>query len=253
MESERAKTLEELQTRMSKLSSRDLQLWSIGPLIVIILAVGFAALAAPNLMWADRALSLGTRYLPQLLFGFVVLITLFNIYLIAQRRELEAARKELMSELLFRQRIETVSLLDPLTQIFNRRYLEYALPREVALANRHDAPLSFLLFDLDDFGRLNSHSGHMVGDEALIATAKLLGSVFGATETLLRYGADEFLALLPECSSEQAQERVQQVLATALKTLFSGQQHIFDVAALAVLGNAVAERYAISLACGLIP
>lgn len=212
MDSDRVKTAEEVQQCIRALSSRDLQLWSIGLLILLVLATGFAALVAPNLMWENHALVISTRYLPQLFFGFIALIILFNVYVLAQRRELNTSRQELISELMFAQRVQNSSLLDPLTGIFNRRYLDYALPREIALANRHGEALVFLLFDLDGFSRVNSRFGQMTGDQLLIATARLLAGAFGASETLLRYGPDEFLVLIPECSREQAQERVCQVL-----------------------------------------
>ncbi len=213
MQSAQAQGVEEIQRRLQALSHRDLQLWSIGLLVVLVLACGFVALVAPNLMWSARQVKVAGSYLPQLFFGFIALIVLFNIYVIGQRRELNSARQQLTWELMFDQRAHSLTLVDPLTQILNRRYLDYIIPKEVASANRHGAPLSFILFDLEDFRSINTRYGHKVGDALLVDTAKLLTSAFTANETVLRYGGDEFLVVVPDCGEEHAEQLAQHFLS----------------------------------------
>ncbi|MFB3813122.1 MAG: diguanylate cyclase domain-containing protein [Terriglobales bacterium] len=203
---------EVLQKKIRALSNRDLQLWAIGVLVVMVLASGFAALVAPNLMWTHRELKVVGSFLPQLFFGFIALIVLFNVYLLTQRRELNAARQELMSELMFSQRAHSLSLIDPLTQTFNRRYLDHIIPKEIASANRHGTPLSFILVDLEDFRSINARYGHKVGDTLLVETAKLLVKTFSAHDTVLRYGGDEFLVLLPDCGEDHAGQQAERLL-----------------------------------------
>jgi diguanylate cyclase (GGDEF)-like protein len=155
------------------------------------------------------------------------LVVLFDLYLLLGNRREVKAHPRVMLPL---QPVQDMFLLDPLTRMFSRRYLDFALAREVAFANRHNTPLALLLFELDDFGSLNSRFGQMAGDQLLIETATLLRGIFGATETLVRYGPDRFLALLPECSSEQAQVRAEQVLGRVrLRNETEGRQYCISL------------------------
>src|SRR5207245_7139522 len=76
---------EEIQSQFQSLSSRDLQLWSISLLVILVLGAGFAALIAPNLAWKPTLFHAEGRYLPQLFFGLISLVLLFNIYIIAHK------------------------------------------------------------------------------------------------------------------------------------------------------------------------
>jgi diguanylate cyclase (GGDEF)-like protein len=211
----RTQAVDEVQHKIQALSTRDLQLWSIGLLVLLVLALGFLALVLPNVVWGARTLSVAGTYLPQLFFGFIALIVLFNIYVVGQRRELNAARQELVTELMFTQRAHNLSLVDPLTQIFNRRYLDHIVPKEISRADRNAAPLTFVLFDLEGFRDINARQGHKAGDELLVEAARALQQTFAASETVLRYGGDEFLVIMPDCNEQQAADTVERVLATA--------------------------------------
>jgi len=92
-ELKQTEVVQQLQSKLKALSSSDLQLWSIGLLIMTVLAAGFAALVLPNMMWRTRQLVVADKYLPQLLFGFIALIVLFNVYVLSQRRELDNSRR----------------------------------------------------------------------------------------------------------------------------------------------------------------
>src|ERR1700722_14534820 len=74
---------DEIQKQIQQLSGRDLQLWSIGILVILVLTSGLLALVLPNLMGAQRVIHVEHAYLPQLFFGLISLIILFNIYLLA--------------------------------------------------------------------------------------------------------------------------------------------------------------------------
>ena len=82
-------------------------------------------------------------YLPQLFFGLISLILLFNIYLLAQKENLNNTRVALIRELVLNERLESLSLIDPLTQLLNRRALNELIPREVARSNRLGSSLTF--------------------------------------------------------------------------------------------------------------
>jgi diguanylate cyclase (GGDEF)-like protein len=96
------------------------------------------------------------------------------------------------------QRLEALSLRDVLLEVGNRRAMEQALDQTHALARRHGRAYSVVLFDVDDFKAFNDRYGHPSGDEILRQIAKCLGTCARTSDSLYRYGGEEFLMLLPE-------------------------------------------------------
>jgi len=99
---------EQIQREIQQLSGRDLQLWSIGILVMLVLAAGMLALIFPNIVWAQRVIHIESAYLPQLFFGLISLVLLFNIYLIGQKISLNNTRRALISELVLNERLESL-------------------------------------------------------------------------------------------------------------------------------------------------
>jgi diguanylate cyclase (GGDEF)-like protein len=168
---------------------------------------------APNVVWRATLLHTDARYFPQLFFGLISLVLLFNVYVIAQKRELNSTRKALIRELVFNERLENLSLVDPLTQLYNRRALEQMLGKEVTRANRQGTPLSVVLLDLDGFKDLNENLGSQVGDEFLVMTSKLLRATFRGSDSVFRYGGDEFIVVMPETTETQAEHALKRLSA----------------------------------------
>lgn len=96
------------------------------------------------------------------------------------------------------------AIRDPLTGLFNRRYLDETLPRELARAQRDGTPLSLVMLDLDHFKVINDTHGHPVGDAALAALGRLLEQRSRASDVACRYGGEEFVLVLPGATLEQA-------------------------------------------------
>jgi two-component system, cell cycle response regulator len=98
-----------------------------------------------------------------------------------------------------------LSIRDPLTAAYNRRYLMERLPQEIERACRNGQPLSVVLCDLDHFKNVNDTYGHLAGDGVLKAFAELLlGSTRKDIDWVVRYGGEEFLIVMPETSAADA-------------------------------------------------
>lgn len=213
----RIERADEIQRQIQELSGRDLQLWSIGILVMLVLAGGVVALVWPNLVWTAHVMKVEQSYLPQLFFGLICLVVLFNVYLIAQKSTLNSTRRMLIRELVHNERLESFSLVDNLTQLLNRRAMNEMIPQEVARANRQGSSLTFLTVDVDQFRSINSKFGQREGDWVLVEFTKLLKSVFRGGDNLFRHGADEFLVVMPDTTEEQAEypiERLQRSVET---------------------------------------
>ena len=203
---------DEIQQQIQQLSGRDLQLWSIGILVILVLTSGLLALLVPNLVWAQRVVHVEHSYLPQLFFGLISLILLFNIYLLSQKKTLNNTRLALIRELVLNERLESLSLIDPLTQLLNRRALNELVPREVARANRVGSSLTFMAIDLNGFSDLSSKFGALEGDKVLVDFAKILRTVFRGADLAFRQSGDQFLIMMPDTTEEQADFPVQRIL-----------------------------------------
>lgn len=109
---------------------------------------------------------------------------------------------------------------DQLTGAMNRRGLEETFVREAARAERMHSPLSLALLDLDHFKRLNDSLGHQAGDLALVHLAKVVRQLLRPTDTLSRWGGEEFLILLPNTDSEEATQVMRRLQRELTKSYF---------------------------------
>ncbi len=104
------------------------------------------------------------------------------------------------------------ALRDPLTDLFNRRYMEETLEREVSRAVRKATPLAVIMLDLDNFKTFNDTHGHHAGDAVLREVARFLGSHVRGEDVACRYGGEEFTLILPGASRHVAERRARQIM-----------------------------------------
>jgi len=108
--------------------------------------------------------------------------------------QLHLAQKELKKQ----------SYIDPLTKTNNRRSYQKKFTKLIALHERYKTPFSVIMYDIDDFKKINDTYGHNVGDKVLIEMSALVQSTLRVNDTLCRIGGEEFIILLPETSQESA-------------------------------------------------
>ena len=112
-----------------------------------------------------------------------------------------------LANLKLRQNLRDLSVRDPLTALFNRRYLSESLGRELARCSRRKLPLAVLAFDLDHFKAFNDNFGHAAGDAILVAFARVLASSSRSEDIACRQGGEEFVVICPEMDRQVALRR----------------------------------------------
>jgi diguanylate cyclase (GGDEF)-like protein/PAS domain S-box-containing protein len=146
-----------------------------------------------------------------------------NIRDITERKEIEDRTRRVTEGLLSSLREQANH--DPLTGLFNRRYLDDSLPRELSLSQRRSTSLSVAVLDVDHFKRFNDAFGHDAGDLALRECAHVLSQNLRASDIACRLGGEEFALVLPDSSLADTRQRVEQICAVIkqLETRYDGQ------------------------------
>jgi diguanylate cyclase (GGDEF)-like protein/PAS domain S-box-containing protein len=143
-------------------------------------------------------------------------LKLANEKLIAQMKEIQLLQSNLRDQV----------IRDPLTGLYNRRYLSETLDRELDRALREDYPVSLVMIDIDDFKQVNDTYGHFAGDVVLKHLALLLTHQTRASDLVCRLGGDEFLLVFPNLNATTAFERADQCRRSFQETTaqFDGEE-----------------------------
>ncbi|HUG77868.1 MAG TPA: diguanylate cyclase [Burkholderiales bacterium] len=145
-----------------------------------------------------------------------------------------AAVRELRSRL---EQLERAAMLDALTGLWNRRYLDHSLPAELSRNSRYRQPLAAALLDIDHFKQINDRLGHQAGDAVLKELAALIRGATRAADIPIRWGGEEFLVVMP-CTAHGNAARA----ADKLRERIAG--HRFALAGSVTASFGVTERLA---------
>jgi len=115
---------------------------------------------------------------------------------------------------------EQEAITDPLTTLYNYRYFKSESDRELLRSDRYNKPFSLAVIDIDDFKIYNDTHGHLAGDDVLKSVAKILLKNTRKSDTVARYGGDEFIIILPELEINQAKPLAEKLCIKIKKDLF---------------------------------
>jgi len=204
-----AKTLE---GHLRALERRNLWVLLLNLLVNLLLVIGLVQLLYPEKLGDLLPFRLSLVQLVTALFGLVGLIFLLNLFAIAQLSSLRRARGHFANELARRDQAERMSLIDPVTGTFDKRYMDEIIPREAARADRQESTLCFVKLGVERLDEAETNLGFQAGERILKEAAQLLKRVFRPTDILIRYGHNEFLVIMPETAKHGALTAVRRLL-----------------------------------------
>lgn len=146
-------------------------------------------------------------------------------------------------EAAYHEEIYRMTIIDGLTQAYNRRYFFESLDREITRARRYHRPLALVMLDIDHFSRINNTFGHLAGDFVLRELSSLVRSRIRRGELFARYGGEEFAIILPETHLQGAAR-----LAESIRHLIASHYFMFERQQLSVTASLGVAEFDESLA-----
>lgn len=192
-----------LQAELARLESQNRDVWVLIIFAAAVLALGGLSLLAPGSFWHENELEM--KIPPQVLFVVMMLVMVLALYMVRREVELRKLRLVNLQQTLTAQTEYSASMVDSLTNVFNRSFLRELLQGEIARAERNSRPLGLIMCDVNNFKQVNDRFGHLMGDYVLAQIAGILKSCVRGSDYVVRYGGDEFLILLSETDEPGAQ------------------------------------------------
>jgi len=139
-----------------------------------------------------------------------------------------------ISNITLRNRLKMQSIRDPLTGLFNRRYMDETLERELLRAIRQENSICLLMLDIDRFKQYNDTHGHEAGDILLQALGEFLKQHVRSSDVACRYGGEEFIIILPETNLEEANHRAEELRSGIKELVIRHRGHLLDTVTVSI-------------------
>lgn len=149
-----------------------------------------------------------------------------NKALVAAKLELQNLTRELAEK---NQRLEKLAHVDGLTEVYNHRYFQNFLGKEISRADRNEHKISLIMIDVDHFKLFNDEYGHLAGDYILKELCRLIQEHLREYDLLARYGGEEFTVVLPETGQAEAEIVAEKLRAVIAGHLFSDGEHGYQI------------------------
>ncbi len=198
-------TIDDLQQTSAELDHRELSLWMTTISVLVLLCAVIFLMAFPH-VWARQQFVNQEQLEPLMkgLFGVVIIFALFVLY---RQRATKQLRKKLQTQIAAvaeahgrTETVERLAILDPLTGLFNRRFVDEHLPREIARCDRDNQPLIVAIIELDNFTTTVDRYGMAAGDAVLGEFAHHIKKAIRSADLAVRIEGNKFLLILPECA-----------------------------------------------------
>ncbi len=193
---EKPTAMNALRPDLSVPSQNDWEIWGVRILLLLLVLGGGLSVLMPE-MFTRLRIEIGI--VAQTLIGFAVLTLVFYLHLMSQRKLLRKVSTALFAATSYVDRLEQVSLIDPHTQLFNRKYLDQLFNQQLGWLNRCGKSATLAIFEVLPHGRETS------AEEIVIEAALVLRSTFRGSDYILRNSDRQFLVLLPDTTEDQAQ------------------------------------------------
>ena len=168
------------------------------------------------------------------LIAFIVFTSVIGVlYGFSNKYQLQEIEKQCNQLVLDEAKLRALSVRDPLTGLYNRRYMEETFDREIQRAIRKQQQLCVIMADVDGFKEINDTVGHVLGDKVLVKVSALLMKNVRVSDVACRFGGDEFCLILPDCTLEEGIRRAE-ALRRVIERLGEGAVAKTDCATLSL-------------------
>ena len=221
--------LNRIQQQVYALGRRDWLWWSLSILSALLLLGLGLGIYSLSPRWGAPDLTVAQVFQIAFLYVFAVVVTGFNVHALLRSREAERLKVDLLLESLQREFGRLQGMIDPVTRVYSRAFLEEMAQKEIQRSERHSSSFALVLVDLDNFKQINDKFGHLMGDFVLSEAGQILQACVRGSDLVFRYGGDEFVLLLVESDLPGAEAVVDRIQSRLESWKGRSREEKFDV------------------------
>ena len=199
------------QQELASLKKRDLTLWLLCGMLVLVLSGGLLVLLVPTLIAHRDSVSVDVKSLPQLSISLMCLVALFAVQINRQRRELSLTRDALFRRLMQEER-NSMGIMDPETQTYSTLVLQSVLEKMTAEASVN-SPLSILEVQIQSIPAVRRRNGEPAVDHLVRSLAEILRSSLRGSDRIFKSGEAQFTVLMPNTPEDRSDIPVNRIVA----------------------------------------